>query len=95
MSSDYQRRVVCAACKMTDGTLILGARHWDGHMIMISSKLNKERSKNPDDQGFVDQWNVFMTREEAWKVADAAGQILYRCGGDTANGGTLYSENLY
>lgn len=46
-------------------------------------------------QGFIDQWGVFMDRQEVWKVAEAAGQILHRCGGDTSNGGTLYSENLY
>jgi hypothetical protein len=90
-----QRRVVCAACKMADGTLVLGARHWDGRMIGISARLGKERSHDPNDQGFIDQRGVFMTRQEAWKVAQDAGQILYRCGGDTRDGGTLYSENLY
>jgi len=33
-----------------------------------------------------------MTREEAWQVAEAAGQIKYRVGGD---GKELFSENLY
>ncbi|CAE6710389.1 hypothetical protein [Candidatus Nitrotoga fabula] len=47
------------------------------------------------EQGFIDQHGVFMTRTEAWHVAQASGQILRRCGGDDANGGTLYSENLY
>jgi hypothetical protein len=90
-----QRRVVCAACKMSDGTLVLGARHGDGCMIATADRLGKKRSHDPDDQGFIDQRGVFMTRQEAWKVAEAAGQILYRCGGDTRDGGTLYSENLY
>jgi hypothetical protein len=90
-----ERRIVCAACKMTDGTLILGARHWDGRMIAISSLLNKQRSHDPDDQGFIDQWGVFVDRVEAWKIAFAAGQVLFRCGGDNDDGGTLYSENLY
>lgn len=92
---DAQVRVVCSACKMTDGTIVLGARHWDGRMIAMASMLNRQRSHDPNDQGFIDQWGRFMSRTEAWKVAEAAGQILYRCGGDTANGGTLYSENLY
>lgn len=46
-------------------------------------------------QGFVDQFGKFYTRTEAWKIAEANGQIRFRVGGDTANGGTLYSENLY
>jgi hypothetical protein len=44
------------------------------------------------EQGFIDQFGVFMTREEAYEVAKAAGQIKYRCGGDE---GRLFSENLY
>lgn len=89
------RMVVCAACKMEDGTLVLGARHWDGRMIAQSALLNKERSHDPADQGFIDQKGVYMDRTEAWQVAQAAGQIIYRCGGDSSNSGTLYSENLY
>jgi hypothetical protein len=33
-----------------------------------------------------------MTREEAFEVASAAGQIIRRVGGDD---GKLFSENLY
>lgn len=93
--SDVLPRVVCAACKMTDGTVVLGARHWDGRMIATADMLNRERSHDPDDQGFIDQWGRFMTRSEAWRVAVAANQIHHRSGGDEYDGGTLYSENLY
>lgn len=47
------------------------------------------------DQGFIDQFGAFMSRTEAWKVAEAAGQIIRRVDGDAVDGGTLYSENLY
>lgn len=57
------------------------------------SRMNMRNIKS--EAGFVDNFGNFLTRTEAWKVAEAAGQILYRVGGDTANGGTLYSENLY
>lgn len=90
-----ERRVVAAACRMKDGTMLVSARHWDGAMIALASKFNLERSHGPENAGFVDQRNVYMTRAEAWKVAEAAGQILYRCGGDTIDGGYLFSENLY
>jgi hypothetical protein len=46
-------------------------------------------------QGFVDQHGVFMDRNESWIVAAAADQINHRVGGDSMDGGTLYSENLY
>ena len=47
------------------------------------------------EQGFIDRFSKFHNREEAWKIAEPAGQIRRRVGGDTINGGTLFSENLY
>lgn len=44
------------------------------------------------EQGFIDQFGEFMTRKEAWTVAEAAGQIKYPK--DYCKG-TLYSEDLY
>jgi len=46
-------------------------------------------------QGFIDQWGVFMCREEAMQVAKDAGQAIdieRGCGGSTT---VLYSEGLY
>ena len=43
----------------------------------------------------VDQFGRFYNKREAWVIADMNGQIIRRCGGDTEDGGTLYSENLY
>lgn len=57
-------------------------------------KLTKWRYEDVE-QGFIDTWGVFHTREEAWKIASHHNQIIRRCGGDTVNGGRLYSENLY
>lgn len=88
--SSVQRRVVCAANRFRDGTIILGARHWDPLMCAHASAIGLEGGN--EEQGFIDQWRVFMTREEAWKVAVAANQIMRRVGGDE---GCLYSENLY
>lgn len=85
------RRVVCAANRHADGTIVCGARHFDNVMRAQMGTADWIGSA----QGFIDQRGVWMNRREAWKVAEAAGQILRRCGGDTANGGTLYSENLY
>ena len=91
-----QRRVVCSACRSSKtGRIVLGPRHMDDIMRMHVRLTLDLDYHDYDDQGFIDQWGVFMNRQEAWKVAEAANQIVYRCGGDTANGGTLYSENLY
>jgi hypothetical protein len=93
-----QRRVVCAAVKYASGYVIAGARHFD---LVMHEHLEQLRSHPAYDlgvrceQGFIDQRGVFMNRREAWQVALAANQILFRCGGDDTDGGTLYSENLY
>jgi hypothetical protein len=91
------RRVVCAANKMKDGTIVCGARHYDDVMRGVFRKLDNSagRTVTVAEQGFIDQRGRFMNRQEAWKVAEAAGQIARHVGGDTSNGGTLYSENLY
>ena len=92
-----KRRVVCAAnlC-ISSGAIILGARHWDKCMVNHHNLFEiAEVDTSFDDQGFIDQHGVFMSRQEAWEVAEKAGQIVRRVGGDDADGGTLYSENLY
>lgn len=98
-------RVVCAANKYYDpvtqeGVTFLGARHCDD--IMYDAITNYEAFYNIDIvrdktevQGFWTNRHRFLTRTEAFEVAKKAGQIIRRVGGDTTNGGTLYSENLY
>ena len=96
----YQR-IVCAANRLPDGTILIGARHWDKWMHQQNDgRVPVEPNTHPgvfedEEQGFIDNRGNFLSRTEAWKVADEAGQIIYRVGGDTADGGTLYSENLY
>lgn len=90
-----QRVIVCAAMRdRKTGNVVCSVRHWDKltHWLFDSPEEAREFD---DEQGFVDNKYHFLTRQEAWKVAEAAGQIKRRCGGDTADGGTLYSENLY
>lgn len=91
------RVVVCAANKYGRGQIILGVRHYDHHMRGTLAYSNSviDKSRYNEIQGFVDNKGEFLTRTEAWKVAVNAGQIIKRVGGDTADGGTLYSENLY
>lgn len=90
------RRIVCAAIQLPDlVTPIIGPRHYDDTMhdtIMLEPPELIEAWRHEAEQGFIDQHGVFLTREEAWVVAEAAGQIIRRVGGD---GQRLYSENLY
>lgn len=91
-----QRRVVCAAIRAYDGSVLVGVRHYSPDMLaQITDRLSgwKFKHRSGADQGFVDQYGVFMTREEAYVVAFDAKQIVRpeACG----PGPTLYSEGLY
>lgn len=88
-------RIVCAANRAKDGTLILGVRHFDQAMHRTIDLIYGEKRPRHMEQGFIDSRGDFLTRRQAWKVAEAAGQIIHRVGGDDTGGGTLYSENLY
>lgn len=87
-------RIVCAAIRFKDGLVLSGPRHFDLHMHAILERVGTKHCLR-EEEGFIDQHGNFFTRHDAWLIANANGQILYRCGGDETNGGTLYSENLY
>jgi hypothetical protein len=82
--------VVCAANRHKDGRIVAGARHYDG--IMRAQIGADYESWKGCEQGFIDQFGQFLTREQALVIARANGQIRRRCGGDEHQ---LYSENLY
>jgi hypothetical protein len=86
---DNVQRVVSMAACIVDGHLIVGNRHFCPIMRMTLDNLNVDYSKHDvgTDQGFVDQWGVYMGREEAWVVAKAAGQIK-----EVFTEGVLFSE---
>jgi hypothetical protein len=99
-----QQRIVCAANAYLGFPFMLGIRHYDVHMcnaiVAFKASCNITEAqwraaKEAGTQGFLDNRGNFLSRTEAWKVAEAAGQILRRVGGDDKDGGTLYSENLY
>ena len=88
---EIQVRIVCAANrKRFTGDIALGLRHWDTFM-----RRSFHSESDPVDQGFIDNKGYFQTRTQAWIIASAANQIIRRVGGDEADGGTLYSENIY
>jgi len=86
-------RIVCAANMYAGNILILGARHFDDAMHSMLRQLGIRKAA--EVQGFYTNRFRFVNRTEAWKIAVSAQQIIRRVGGDSTNGGTLYSENLY
>ena len=92
---EFCHHVVCAAVRhLSTNEIIISPRHFD---TIFHNTLNlvhpdyQEGWKNAE-QGFIDNFGNFLTRQEAWIIAKKANQIKYRCGGD---GIKLFSENLY
>ena len=85
-----QQIVVCAACRMGEH-IVLGARHFDARMREQMDRTSCNWTLA--EQGFIDQFGDFLTREEAMKIVKASGQpfSIERNRGDVA----LFSEGLY
>ena len=90
--------IACAAIKHKPSGMVICAPRHGGLMhktLEILKRLGFVTLGVDDEfeQGFVtNQFDKFVTREEAFIIAQKAGQIRYRCGGDD---GYLFSENLY
>ena len=88
--------IVCAANRnIVTGEILLGIRHWDSLMQIARKRLPDPGRNDAWEQGFIDKFQCYHSRTEAWIIAVKANQLKRRCGGDDADGGTLYSENLY
>ena len=95
------RLVVCAAMRQGE-MIVAGARHYDSVMRKAIEKLGLPI--HGWEQGFIDQKGAFLTREEAWALADKMGQIRRPTGleenfnprpANMGDKGLLFSENLY
>jgi len=93
------QRIVCAANKLSDGTILLGIRHWDmfihDQMDMLLKVWGTESEISlikGHEQGFADQFGKFLTRKEAYIIAKDNGQIIRDIGYEADE---LYSEHLY
>lgn len=88
-------RVVCAAIRAADGDVLIGLRHYSADMHeQIRQRLDggKFAHRHGDDQGFVDQFGNYMTREQAYRLALQNGQILRP---EACRRDELFSEGLY
>jgi hypothetical protein len=87
------RFVVCAANKYGD-LVFTGVRHFCPVMQvnMQAYDIPALRKERGEVQGFIDQFGVFMTREEAAIVAKESGQLA-RYGNHCPT--VLFSEDLY
>ena len=98
--------IACAAIKnIKTGLIICGVRHGDCLNFAVKTGIDDCPSSETWECGFCDQDRNFLNRIEAWKVADAAGQIRRPTGFERdfnsqrtpniGDEGMLFSENLY
>ena len=94
--ADAKVVIVCAAVRYQD-TIIPSARHFDANMRnllkLILGPDCMKASHKALEQGFIDQWNRFYTREEAWRIVHKSGQPFNKDRNRVI--GDLYSEGLY
>jgi hypothetical protein len=99
---ELTRRIVCAAMRREDGRIICSPRHMDEtfwKQVLNVSVLDFTLPM-PDavkewqgcDQGFINSWGEYLTREEAWIVAAHNKQII---NDQDWQIGCLHSEHLY
>ena len=90
-----QRKIVCSAIIHNDGFIVAGVRHYDMVMNNMIRQLPEQYRKpvRMDQQGFLDQYGDFLTREDALKIAVKNGQIEPKTGNQDCT--RLYSEDLY
>lgn len=85
-----RQRIVCAAIRRNCGGILCSARHFDRLMREQIEASTLDWSEV--EHGFIDQRGQFLSREAAYAVAFAAGQ-LQRV--DEVGSARLYSEHLY
>jgi hypothetical protein len=90
-----KEKIICAAIKLETGEIFYGHRH-NNCIEAINSQLSWDLSRSQikkieKEQGFVTSDGRFVDRQQAWKIAESAGQIIRQSGGK----GTLYSEDIY
>lgn len=80
--------------------VIPASRHYSRDMHVVIGEINRLREKAGEDllkvasdenQGFIDQFGDWWSREDAYIIAKSADQIKF----DEDNGSRLYSECLY
>ncbi len=89
-------RIVCAAIRGADGRIVTSARHYDKNMLNQIEMMKDPDNfyhRSGDDQGFIDQFGNYLTRQEAYVIAYRNEQIRREV--NTSQENTLFSEHLY
>jgi len=89
-------RIVRAAMRHRGKVYDVPAPGRHHHVIRLICSMGEASTSAPvtDDGGFLTSAGRYVDREEAWTIAEAAGQLLERAPTDH-RGGCLYSEDVW
>ena len=88
-----EERIVSAANRSPEGLVVMCVRHGcDLFFGVVDEMFDEDKSYLDWEQGFVTNKYRFVSREEAWIIAEKQGQIIRD---HDLCVGTLYSEHLY
>jgi hypothetical protein len=85
---DPQPEKIVSAAIQKAGCVIMGVRHFD----KIMQAQLEDRDRHGWEQGFITNKHRFVSRDEAWHIAQANNQL---CWGQDRPAGKLFSEDLY
>jgi len=91
-------RIIVTAANKVGNLIIPGVRHHDSVMRKLYDALGLDDIKTYkiEEQGFIDQYGQFVTREDARIIFDANKQISKRNDGQAPNDPKLlYSEDIH
>lgn len=96
----WRHRIACAAIRGRDGFPMASVRHYDKHFVHNAKKLKDPSNflrQFDKDQGFLDNYNIYWTREEAMIIARSTGQLdnVDERVKHLLDGVELFSELLY
>lgn len=87
--------IVCAANRYKD-VVLLGPRHYNAPMramvMLLGLNTLHRYALGDEEQGFIDQWGAFYTREQAREVVIGTGQCKEE---ELDHMRELFSEDLY
>jgi hypothetical protein len=93
---EYQKEFIVCAAMMYKDIVVPGRRHNDCYTLIESllGDVNTEDIPKRENQGFLTSHNRYVSREEAFTIAQENNQIWHNVHGD-AKEGSLVSEDLY
>lgn len=89
---DVERRIVAAATVTPEGNILVGSRHFSP-IMRAQASASGANIKGAHRQGFIDQYDVWVDRELAYRIVQCNGQPFNQERNQSTT--HLYSEGVW